>query len=150
MGNLLHDISTHLDDGCMVGNRVVGMESGDNLLGRLEQLLILFLLLIHFFFILFLLPVNLFQSFCNHIVNISGFFVDDPSVLYFFWLESELVFLQQSIHLRIFLYLYSDFLHLHRCCSIKIIFQLTCFFNINRNFLDFSLDFSKLFKLFVG
>ena len=107
-----------------------------------------FLFFVHFLLIFFLLSFNFLQSISHHVIDISRFLINCPSVLNLFWLKSKLVFFKESINFRIFLYLHSKFLNLHRHRPIQIILYLTCFFDIGGSFFNFGLDDCKLLQLF--
>lgn len=123
------------------------MEGLDCLFGALEQFLELFLFLIHFLFVLLFLPINFLQPLGNHVVDISGLLINNPSVLYLFWLKFVFVLLEQGINIGIFKKFNFDFLNLQRSRSVQVIFQLASFFYCVRILLDFVLNVCEHLQL---
>lgn len=123
------------------------MERLDRFLGALEYFFELLLFLVHFLFVLLSFSLNFFQSLPNHIINISGFFVDDPSILNLFGFEFVLILFKQSVNLCIFDNFSFYFLDLKCSGSIKKILKFTCLFDCRCIFLYLVLDLLELLQL---
>lgn len=113
----------------MIIYSVVSVECLDRFLGTLEYFLELLLLLIHFLFIFLSLSLYFFQPFRDHIINIPGFLVDDPSILNLFGFKFILIFFKESVNLCVFDHLGFNFLYFNRSWPIKKVFKLTCLFD---------------------
>jgi len=121
---------------------VICVETSDYFFSSLKGLSEPFLLLKHFFLVSSLLFINNVLSFLYHIIEISWFFVNSPSVFYLMWLELKHIFLKQHVDFCIFVDFYSHLLNLNSNWSIQIVFELTRLLNV------YSLSFDLLFYFF--
>lgn len=131
----------------MIIYSIVSVECLDRFLGALEYFFELLLLLVHFLFIFLSFSLYFFQSLGDHIINIPGFFIDDPSILDFFGFKFILVFFKESVNFCIFDHFGFDFLYFNCSWTIKKIFKLTCLFNCSCILFYLVLYLLELFQL---
>ena len=123
------------------------MKASNDLFSRLKCLSEFLLLLKHFFFIPPLFFLDDVLPVFDHVIEISWFFVDSPSVLDFLGLKFEHVVLKEDIYFSIAIYFCFHFFDLDSYWAIKIIFEFTGFFDVDSLSFDFELDLLKALKL---
>jgi hypothetical protein len=128
----------------MVTNCIICMESLYCFLNRLETFFVFLLLLKHFLFIFLFLTLNFFSALCNHIKNISWFFIDYPPILNLFWLKFKFIFFKECVNFSIFHYLHFYLLYFKSNRSIQVVFELACLLNCCCCFFNFILNVRKL------
>lgn len=140
----MHNIWTNVNDCTMVTNCIICMESLYCFLNRLETFFVFLLLLKHFLLIFLFLTLNFFSTLCNHIKNISWFFIDYPPILNLFRLKFKFIFFKECINFSIFHNLHFYLLYFKSNRSIQVVFELTCLLNCCCCFFNFILNVRKL------